>query len=64
MVDEASKLGELLRLPDLEEETKVLINSKIRECIGEIKPLTPGQKEEVASLMNEWLNGSPKEGGA
>ncbi|MNW70574.1 hypothetical protein D3C74_499410 [compost metagenome] len=64
MVDEASVLGELLKLPNLEEDTIKLINAKMRECISDIKPLSPVQKEEVASLMNEWLNGPPKEGGA
>lgn len=63
MVDEALKLGELLTLPDLEEETIKLINAKMREYIGEIKPLSPAQKQEVESIMNEWLNGA-KEGGA
>lgn len=62
-MDDAAKLGELLKLPNLEEETITLINSKMREYIGDIKPLTPGQKQEVESLMSEWLNGS-KEGGA
>jgi hypothetical protein len=63
MVDEAFKLGELLKLPNLEEETITLINAKMREYIGEIKPMTPAQKEEVTSIMNEWINGV-KEGGA
>lgn len=64
MVDDAAALGDLLKLPNLEEDTIKLINSKMRECIGEIKPLSPVQKEEMASLMNEWINGPPKEGGA
>lgn len=64
MVDEAAKLGELLKLPNLEEDTIKLINAKMREFIGEAKPMSPAQKEEVANLINEWLNGSPKEGGA
>ncbi|MGF6352481.1 hypothetical protein ABIE27_000377 [Paenibacillus sp. 4624] len=57
MVDEAIKLGELLKLPNLEQETITLINGKMREMIGEIKPLTPAQKAEVESLMNEWMGG-------
>lgn len=61
MVDEAAKLGELLKLPNLEEETITLINSKMREYIGEIKPLTPSQTQDLESVMNEWLNGT-KEG--
>lgn len=62
MVDEATKLGELLKLPNLEEETTKLINAKMRECIGDIKPLTSVQKEEVTSLVAEWLNGAGKGG--
>lgn len=61
MVDEAAKLGELLKLPNLEEETITLINAKMREYIGEIKPLTPSQTQGFESVMNEWLNGK-KEG--
>ncbi|MNP82164.1 hypothetical protein D3C76_1807200 [compost metagenome] len=64
MVDEAAKLGELLKLPNLEEDTIKLINSKMRECIGDIKPLTPVQKDEAASVVEEWINGPRKEGGA
>ncbi|ODB56958.1 hypothetical protein A7311_01125 [Paenibacillus polymyxa] len=66
MVDDATKLGDLLKLPDLEEETKQLINAKLRELIGEVKPpvpLTPAQQQEVQSLMSEYLYGSPKEEG-
>lgn len=64
MVDEAAKLGELLKLPNLEEETVTLINAKMRDYISEIKPLSPAQKEEVTNLIGEWLNGPAKEGGA
>lgn len=63
MVDDAAKLGELLKLPNLEEETITMINAKMREYIGDIKPLTPAQKDEVTSLVSEWFNGA-KEGGA
>lgn len=66
MVDEISKLGELLKLPNLEEETIKLINSKMREMIGETKVMTPEEKEVVMqqmnNVMNQWLNGSAKEG--
>jgi hypothetical protein len=61
MVDDAIKLGELLRLPNLEQETVTLINSKMREMIGDIKPLTPAQKQDIQSLMDEWTGG--KQGG-
>lgn len=66
MVDDATKLGDLLKLPDLEEETKQLINAKLRELIGEVKPpvpLTPAQQQEVQSLMSEYLYGLPKKEG-
>lgn len=63
-MDDAAKLGELLKLPNLEQETITMINAKMREYIGDIKPLTPAQKDEVASLMSEWINGAAKEGGA
>lgn len=57
MVDDAQKLGELLKLPNLEDETITLINGKMREMIGEIKPLTPAQKQEAQNLMDEWTGG-------
>lgn len=63
MVDDAIKLGELLRLPNLEQETITLINGKMREMIGDIKPLTPAQKVEMQSLMNEWTGGMASEQG-
>lgn len=63
MVDDVTRLGELLKLPDLEEETKALINAKMREFIGDAKPISPEFKEDVHNLMNEWLNGAKKEGG-
>lgn len=65
MVDGATQLGELLRLPDLEDETKALINAKLRELIEPIKPpqpLTAAQQQEMQSLMSEYLNGAAKEG--
>lgn len=63
MVDEALKLGELLKLPDLELETIKLINQKLRECIGEVKPMGPEMKQELTNIMDEWMNGAKKEGG-
>lgn len=54
---DVEKLGELLKLPNLEDETITLINGKMREMIGDIKPLTPAQKAEVESVMNEWIGG-------
>lgn len=66
MVDEITRLGELLKLPDLEEETKALINAKMRELIGETKVMTPGEKEvvmqQMTNVMDKWLNGDGKEG--
>lgn len=61
MVKEAADLGELLKLPNLEEETTALINAKMREFIGEVKPTPPEIKQEVESIMSEWL-GAQKEG--
>lgn len=66
MVDDATKLGELLRLPDLEEETKQLINAKLRELIGEVKPpapITEAQQQGMISLMQEYLHGPLKKEG-
>jgi hypothetical protein len=61
MVKEAADLGELLKLPNLEEETTALINAKMREFIGEVKPTPPEVKQEVESIVAEWL-GAQKEG--
>jgi hypothetical protein len=61
MVEKAAELGELLKLPSLEEETTALINAKMREFIGEVKPTPPEVKQEVESIMSEWL-GAQKEG--
>lgn len=63
MVNEATELGELLKLPNLEKETITLINAKMREFIGDVKPIPPELKQEAQNLMNEWLNGAKKEGG-
>ncbi|MFD1136744.1 hypothetical protein [Paenibacillus urinalis] len=61
MVDEITKLGELLKLPDLEEETKALINAKMREMIGDIKPIPPEFKEQAMNILSLWTEGK-KEG--
>ena len=63
MVEEATKLGELLKLPDLEPETIQLINAKIREMIGQVKPMGPELQQKLTNIMDEWLNGDRKEGG-
>ncbi|MFD1776658.1 hypothetical protein [Paenibacillus rhizophilus] len=60
MVD-VKELGDLLKLPNLEESTIALINEKMRVLIGEVKPLTPAQKQDIESVVAEWLGG-PKEG--
>lgn len=66
MVKDATELGELLNLPDLEEETKALINSKMREFIKGAKPLTPAeiaaQSDDLKGMFNEYVNGLQKGG--
>lgn len=66
MVKDATELGELLKLPDLEEETKALINEKMREFIKGARSLTEAeaaiQKEELKDVLHEYLNGA-QEGG-
>lgn len=66
MMDDIAKLGELLKLPNLDEATITLINAKMREMIGETKVMTPGEKEAVmnqmTNVMSKWLNGDGKEG--
>lgn len=61
MVNEVQELGNLLLLPNLDDETIKLINERMRLLIGEVKPLTPAQKQDVDTVMNEWINGK-KEG--
>jgi hypothetical protein len=58
---EATELGELLKLPNLEQETTALINAKMREFIGEVKPMPPEIKREVKSILAEWI-GTEEEG--
>lgn len=62
MVDDVAKLGKLLKLPNLEEKTVTLINSKMREFIGDVKPIPPELKQEAQNIMYQWLNGAKKEG--
>jgi|GEM_PF-3579738 len=62
MVDDAAKLGELLRLPNLEQDTITMINQKMREFIKDIKPVPPELKQEAQNIMYQWLNGAKKEG--
>lgn len=63
MVEQAAELGELLKLPNLEDETTALINAKMREFIGEVKPTPQVVQQEVQSLMMEYLHGVAKQGG-
>lgn len=60
---EVKELGDLLKLPNLEEETIKLINERMRALIGDIKPLTPAQQQEVETLMTEYLYGAAKKVG-
>lgn len=61
MVDDAARLGELLKLPNLEEDTITLINLKIREFIGGAKPMSNEQldmkKDEMKKFFDEYLYG-------
>lgn len=63
MVDEAKQIGDLLELPNLEQETIALINQKMREIIKDVKPTPPEVKEQIISVVDEWMNGPRKEGG-
>lgn len=63
MVDDASKLGELLKLPNLEQDTITLINQKMREFIGDVKPVSPELQQKMQNLMQQWIYGPEKEGG-
>lgn len=54
----AAELGELLKLPNLEDETITLINAKMREFIGEVKPTPPEIKQEIETVVDEWLGGA------
>jgi hypothetical protein len=62
MVDEATELGELLKLPNLESETIILINAKMRELIGEVKPMAPEIEQELQSIVHEYFNGAQQGG--
>ncbi|WP_211749919.1 hypothetical protein [Paenibacillus sp. Marseille-Q4541] len=63
-MDDIAKLGELLKLPNLDEATITLINAKMREMIGETKVLSTDQREalnkQVGNILDQWVNG--KEG--
>lgn len=61
MVEDVQKLGKLLELPNLDDETIKLINAKMRELIGSAKVQPPVNKELSATVIDEWLNGG-KEG--
>lgn len=58
-MDDVQKLGELLKLPNLDEDTIKLINGKMRELIGAAQVQQPIDVTE--DMMDEWLNGK-KEG--
>lgn len=60
---EVKELGDLLKLPNLEEETIKLINERMRLLIGEIKPLTPAQQQYFQSVMDEYFNGPNQKAG-
>jgi hypothetical protein len=59
MVEDIQKLGELLKLPNLDDETIKLINSKMRELIGAAQVQPP--LDLTTDIMNEYLYGK-KEG--
>lgn len=66
MVDDVMKLGELLKLPNLEQDTVALINAKMREGISIVRPKTAAEieheKDQIKNLLEEYMNG-PKQGG-
>ncbi|MFF3923105.1 hypothetical protein [Paenibacillus lactis] len=62
-MDDALKLGELLKLPNLEQDTITLINQKMREFIGDVKPVSPELQQKMQNLMQQWIYGAEKEGG-
>lgn len=55
MVEDVQKLGKLLELPNLDDETIKLINAKMRELIGSAKVQSP--LEMTDSLYAEWTEG-------
>lgn len=63
MVDDAARLGELLKLPNLEEDTIKLINAVMRDQIEKIKTQAPVTQENLVNVIDEYLNGA-KKGGA
>lgn len=60
-MDDAAKLGELLKLPNLEDETIILINAKMREFVTGVKPQTNTEidmkKDEMKQFFDEYLYG-------
>lgn len=62
MVKDATELGELLKLPNLEQETMKLINEKMREFIKDARALTPAeqaaQDKDLKKMFHEYLNGA------
>lgn len=65
-MDDALKLGELLKLPNLEQDTITLINAKMREFIGDVKLLSPAemasQKDYMKAFMEEYIHGAKESG--
>lgn len=66
MVKDATELGELLKLPNLEQETITLINKKMRDFISDARSLTPAelaaQKEDLKGMFDEYVHGLQKGG--
>ncbi|WP_028547230.1 hypothetical protein [Paenibacillus taiwanensis] len=62
-MDEALRLGELLKLPNLEADTIKLINEKMRIFIGDAQPLTGAQKQEFENDLHDYLFGAAKKAG-
>lgn len=57
-MEDVQKLGELLKLPNLDENTIKLINEKMRELIGAAKVQLPATVELTKSIVDEWQNGA------
>lgn len=58
VMEDVQKLGELLKLPNLDENTIKLINEKMRELIGAAKVQLPATVELTKSIVDEWQNGA------
>lgn len=65
-MDDLTRLGDLLKLPNLDEDTVSLINSKMREMIQQTTVLSNEQQEmlrkNLVNVMDEWMNGEKKAG--